>query len=178
MDWKVVKKRKHHDVLYAFINPKPYYPVSAYKSSTSCLFDMRTSPSQQFAQHTRTAAPCQWVCGGAPAAWCWAKGSSRLMRVAPAATGLRFIYLGTKAVTQETQQDSNLTLEAADITGNIKLLCHISSLKMENGSPPFSCFHPDTFPCPYLSFCSFLGQTSAYLWCHCGKYILKASKSS
>lgn len=85
--------------------------------------------SQQFAQCTPTAALCQWVCGEAPAAWCWAKGSSGLMWVAPAATGLRFIYLGTEAGTQETQQDSDLALEAADIAGNIKLLCHISNLK-------------------------------------------------
>lgn len=43
------------------------------------------------------------------------------MWVAPAATGLRFIYLGTEAGTQETQQESDVALEAADITGNIKL---------------------------------------------------------
>lgn len=51
------------------------------------------------------------------------------MWVTPAATGLRFIYLGMEAGTQETLQDSDFVLEAADITGNIKLLCHICSLK-------------------------------------------------
>lgn len=89
-----------------FINPK----LSAYKRTASCLSDVRVSPSQQFAQRTLTAALCQWVCGAAPAAWCWAKGSSGLMWVAPAATSLRFIYLGMEAGTQETQQDSDLAL--------------------------------------------------------------------
>lgn len=100
--------------LYVFINPKS---------------DLGMSPSRPFSQYTRMAAVCQWVCGGAPGAWCRAKGSSGLMRVAPAATGLRFIYLGTGAGTQETQQASDLALEAADITGNIKLPYHVSSFK-------------------------------------------------
>lgn len=82
--------------------------------------DMRMSPSQQFSQCTHTAALCQWIFSRAPTAWCWAKGSSGLMWVAPASTGLRFIYLGMEAGTQETQQDSDIALEAADITGNIK----------------------------------------------------------
>lgn len=82
--------------------------------------------SQEFAQYM--AALCLQLCGGAPAAWCWAKGSSELTRVTPAASGLRFIYLGMETSIQQTQQDSELALEAADITGNIKLLCHTSSL--------------------------------------------------
>lgn len=70
------------------------------------MSNMSMSPSQH------TPALCQWVCGGAPAAWCWAKGSSELMWVAPAATGLRFIYLGIEAGTQETQQDSDLCVRS------------------------------------------------------------------
>lgn len=54
------------------------------------------------------------------------------MWVAPAATGLRFIYLGMEAGTQETQQDSDLMLEAADITGNIKLLFSSSKWKLDH----------------------------------------------
>lgn len=50
------------------------------------------------------AALCQWLCGGIPAAWCWAKGSSRLMWVVRATTNLWFIYLGMKASIRETKQ--------------------------------------------------------------------------
>lgn len=105
------------------------------------------------------AALCQWVCGGAPAAWCWARGISGLMWVAPAATGLRFIYLGMEAGTQETQQDSNLALEAADITGNIKLLCHISSLKWKLDHLHSHAFTLTLHPVIALAH----GQTSALL---------------
>lgn len=88
--------------------------------------DMRVFPSQELAQYM--AALCPRLCGGAPAAWCWAKGSSGLMWVTPVTSGLRFIYLGMETSIQQTQQDSELSLEAADITGNIKLLSHSSSL--------------------------------------------------
>lgn len=86
-------------------------------------------PSHQFAQCTHMAGLCQFSCGEAPAAWCGAKRNHGLMWVAPAATDSRFIYLGTDAGTRENQQECSIALEAADITRNIKLPCHISSLK-------------------------------------------------
>lgn len=118
------------------------------------MSDMRMPVSQQFAQCTPTAALCQWVCGEAPTAWCWAKGSSGQMWVAPAATGLRFIYLGTEASTQETQQD--LALEAADIIGKIKLLCHISNLKWKLDPLHSHAFTLTLFPVSVLAFTRFL----------------------
>lgn len=72
---------------------------------------------------------CSWLCGGAPAAWCQAKGSSRLMWVTPAATGLWFISLGMESRTLQSLQNSQLALGAADITENIKLLCRAHGLK-------------------------------------------------
>lgn len=110
----------------------------------ACVCDMRMCPSQQFAQFIQTAALYQRGCGGAPAAWCWAKSSSRLMWVTPAATGLRFIYLGKETGTQETQQDSDLTLEAANITENIKLLCHFSVFKWKLDDLSSHACYPDT----------------------------------
>lgn len=118
------------------------------------MSDMKMSPRQGFAQ--RMTALCQWLCGGAPAAWCWANSSSGLMWVAPAATGLRFIYLGMEAGTQETQQDSKLALEAADITGNIKLLCRIRSLKWKLDHLHSHAFTLTLFPVPVLAFAHFL----------------------
>lgn len=111
-----------------------------------CVCDMRMCPSQQFAQFIQTAALYQRVCGGAPAAWCWAKSSSRLMWVTPAATGLRFIYLGKETGTQETQEDSDLTLKAANITENIKLLCYFSVFKWKLDDLSSHAFYPDTSP--------------------------------
>ena len=78
------------------------------------------------------------------------------MWVAPTATGLRFIYLGMEAGTQETQQDSNLALEAADIAGNIKLLCHISNLKWKLDHLHSHAFTLTLFPVSVLVFSNFL----------------------
>lgn len=72
--------------------------------------------------HNAWLLHCSRLCGGAPAAWCRAKGSGRLMWVTPAATGLWFISLGMETRTLQSLQDSQLALEAVDITENIKLL--------------------------------------------------------
>lgn len=72
---------------------------------------------------------CSRLCGGAPAAWCQAKGSSRLMWVTPAASGLWFISLGMETRTLQSLHNSQLALGAADITENIKLLCRAHGLK-------------------------------------------------
>lgn len=72
--------------------------------------------------HNAWLLHCSRLCGGAPAAWCRAKGSSRLMWVTPAATGLWFISLGMETRTLQSLQDSQLVLKAVDITENIKLL--------------------------------------------------------
>lgn len=125
--FKSAKKRRRHSAV-----------------SCVCVCDMRMCPSQQFAQFIQTAALYQRVCGGAPAAWCWAKSSSRLMWVTPAATGLRFIYLGKETGTQETQEDSDLTLKAANITENIKLLCYFSVFKWKLDDLSSHAFYPDT----------------------------------
>ena len=78
------------------------------------------------------------------------------MWVAPAATGLRFIYLGMEAGTQETQQDSEVALEAADITGHIKLLCCISSLKWKLDHLHSHAFTLTLSSVPVLAFAHFL----------------------
>lgn len=51
------------------------------------------------------------------------------MWVTPAATGLWFISLGMETRTLQSLQDSQLALEAVDITENIKLLYHAYGLK-------------------------------------------------
>lgn len=79
--------------------------------------------------HNAWLLHCSLLCGGAPAAWCQAKGSSRLMWVTPAATGLWFISLGMETRTLQSLQDSQLALEAVDITENIKLLYRADGLK-------------------------------------------------
>lgn len=127
-----------------FKNQRRRGDVTVLYHACVCVCDMRMCPSQQFAQFIQTAALYQRVCGGAPAAWCWAKSSSRLMWVTPAATGLRFIYLGKETGTQETQEDSDLTLKAANITENIKLLCYFSVFKWKLDDLSSHAFYPDT----------------------------------
>lgn len=80
---------------------------------------------------------------------------------APAATGLRFIYLGTEAGTQETRQDSLPALEAADITGNIKLVCHVRGLKWK-----LDPLHSHAFAVTLIlpAFSLFLGQATVKLF--------------
>lgn len=79
--------------------------------------------------HNAWLLHCSRLCGGTPAAWCWAKGSGRLMWVTPAATGLWFISLGMETRTLQSLRDSQLLLGAVDITENIKLLYHAYGLK-------------------------------------------------
>lgn len=87
-------------------------------------------------------------------------------------SGPWFIYLGRRAGTQENRQDSGLALGAADITGNIKLLCHIRGLKWKLDLLPISRFHLHSFRLSLIfslccSFCSlfFLVGSTAKLLC-------------
>ena len=105
------------------------------------------------------------------------KAALGLMWVTPAATGLRFVYLGMEAGTQETQQESNTELEAADITGNIKLLCYIS--RSGNWITSILMLSTRTLShVPVSAFCSFLGRASAFLRWHLGKFIVLRSHPS
>lgn len=54
--------------------------------------------------------------------------------------------MGTEIRTQETQHDSELAAEAADISKNIESSCQTCSFEMETGMLPFSCSQPDAFP--------------------------------
>lgn len=78
-------------------------------------------------------------------------------------TGLRFICTGTEISTQETQHDSELAAEAADISKKIESSCQTCSFEMETGMLPFSCSHPHTLPSGRTSPCFrwVLDQTSA-----------------
>lgn len=58
------------------------------------------------ALHNARLLHCSRLCGGAPAAWCLAKGSGGLMWVTPAAAGLWFISLGMETRTLHCLQDS------------------------------------------------------------------------
>lgn len=104
------------------------------------------------ALHNAWLLHCSRLCGGAPAAWCLAKGSGGLMWVTPAAAGLWFISLGMETRTLHCLQDSQLALEAVDITENIKLLYRASGLKWKLECLRSHAYAPTLFLVPVLAF--------------------------